>query len=92
MVDVIGGLPTLDEGYSLYCRVSGADMLQATIAYQWMHNGVFLNESSSTLSFPSLNMSHVGRYSCQISVTSSLLQETITTTSGSHSLNLQSEQ
>ena len=91
-MEVSGGVATLGERYSLSCCVStsGAEMLQPTITYQWLHNGVVLNETLSTLCFPCLNTSDAGQYSCEITLSSALLEQPITAASNTHTLTLES--
>jgi len=90
MVQVTGHRPTLGQTYSLSCLVTGADsiLLQPTITYQWLRDGVILNENTSTLSFPSLSASDVGEYSCQVTLTSALLESSISKNSHTHVITL----
>lgn len=84
--------PTVGERYSLTCRVSSSiDSSRMTITYQWRHNGELLSESSPTLAFHPLEVSHTGDYTCQVTLTSSLLQEAIIATSNTHTLEVLSE-
>ena len=65
--------------YSLTCIVTGAERLtDSTIAYQWFKDGeTVTEETSETLSFTSLTLSDAGSYTCQATVTSSLLSAPI---------------
>jgi hypothetical protein len=68
--------------HSLTCTVTGAERLNATLIYQWYRNSETLSdETMETLSFQSLVISDAGSYTCQATVTSSLLSGTITTSS-----------
>ena len=54
------------------CTVSGADNLNTS--YQWSRNGVDINgETSATLFFPDLSLSNAGSYSCEVTVSSTVL-------------------
>lgn len=91
-VEVSGGMAIIGESYSMTCLVSGAELFHPTITYQWMQDGAVVNKSSSSsLSFLSLNMSHVGQYSCHISLSSPLLQNHIIATSNSYTFTPQSK-
>ena len=67
--------------YSLTCTVTGAESLtDAMVTYQWLKNGaVISNQTMATLFFSPLAISDAGSYTCQVTVTSSLLSEPITT-------------
>ena len=69
--------------YSLTCIVTGAEGLtDAMVAYQWLKNGAVVSDQTmATFSFSPLTFSDAGRYTCQATVTSSLLSGTITTAS-----------
>ena len=56
-------------GYTLTCGVSGASKLSPVII--WTKNGSTLTQvdNSTTLPFTSLNLSHAGNYSCNITST-----------------------
>ena len=89
---VSGGTPTVGESYSLTCTVTGADRLNPTITYQWFKdNTVVSGETQSTLSFSSLSLSHAGQYRCDVTVSSTLLSQSITEMSNTHDLTLQSK-
>ena len=88
---VSGGTPTVGESYSLTCTVTGADRLNPTITYQW-NNTVVSGETQSTLSFSSLSLSDAGQYRCYVTVSSTLLSRSISVTSNTQDLTLQSMQ
>ena len=71
--------------YSLTCTVTGAERLTdagAMVAYQWLKNGAVISgQTMATLSFSPLTSSDAGSYTCQATVTSSLLSDPITTAS-----------
>ena len=71
--------------YSLSCTVTGAEGLTgagAMVTYQWLKNGsVISDQTMATLSFSPLSFSDAGSYTCQATVTSSLLSDPITTAS-----------
>ena len=89
---VSGGTPTVGESYSLTCTVTGAGRLIPTITYQWFKNNTVVSgETQSTLSFSSLSLSDAGQYRCRVTVSSTLLSQSITKMSSTHDLTLQSE-
>ena len=73
--------------YSLICTVTGAERLTgagAMVTYQWLKDGVEVSGQTmimDTLSFSPLISSDAGSYTCQATVTSSLLSDPITTAS-----------
>ena len=73
--------------YSLTCTVTGAERLTdadagAIVTYQWLKNGAVVSDQTmATLSFSPLTFSDAGSYTCQATVTSSLLSDPITTNS-----------
>ena len=71
--------------YSLTCTVTGAEGLTdagAMVTYQWLKNGAVISDQTmATLSFSPLSFSDAGSYTCQVTVTSSLLSDPITTNS-----------
>ena len=69
--------------YSLTCTVTGAERLTgAMMTYQWFKSGdILLNETMATLSFQSLVISDAGGYTCQATVTSSVLGAPISSNS-----------
>jgi len=87
-VEVAGSEPILGQEHSIHCAVSGADSLQPTMTYQWFHNGGALSECTATLSFSSLVTSDGGEYSCQVTLTSALLERAISVSSGTHTISL----
>ena len=64
--------------YSLTCTVTGAERLTdagAMVTYQWLKNGAVVSDQTmATLSFSPLTFSDAGRYTCQMTITSSLLR------------------
>ena len=79
--------------YSLTCTVTGAERLMdagAMVTYQWLKNGAVMSDQTmATLSFSPLTFSDAGGYTCQATVTSSLLSTPITTSmSNSESVHL----
>jgi hypothetical protein len=58
-----GGSQVAGQSYNLTCNVS--DTTNVT-SYQWDKEGESLNEIDKILSFPSLNLSNVGNYTCQV--------------------------
>ena len=71
--------------YSLTCTVTGAERLMdagAMVTYQWLKNGAVISgQTMATLSFQSLVISNAENYTCQATVTSSLLNAPISTNS-----------
>ena len=69
--------PMVGSMYSLTCIVTGAERLtDAMVTNQWFKNGVDLMVSGwtmATLSFCSLTFTDAGNYTCEATVTSSLL-------------------
>ena len=91
-VMVSGGTPTLGESYPLTCTVTGADRLNPTVTYQWFKNtAVVSGETQSTLSFSSLSLSDAGQYRCDVTVSSTLLSQSITKMSNTQDLTFQSK-
>ena len=84
-VDAGVASPTVGAMYSLTCTVIGAERLTgSTITYQWFKNDVMVSsEIMKTLSFTSLSFSDAGGYTCEATVTSTLLMAPITNTSDS---------
>ena len=89
---VSGGTPTVGESYSLTCTVTGADRLNPTITYKWFKDNTMVSgETQSTLSFSSLSLSDAGQYRCDVTVSSTLLSQSITKMSNTQGLTLQSK-
>ena len=82
--------PVVGSMYSLTCTVTGAEGLtDAMVTYQWCKNGAVVSgQIMATLSFSSLSSSNAGSYTCEATVTSSLLSGPITT-APSNSLSVQ---
>ena len=91
--------PTLGQGYSLICTVTGADpSLNAVITYQWLRADPTSRENPIvtqvggnyfTLNIDPLTLSDVGLYTCVATFSSSRLSEDITTTSETFELKFQ---
>ena len=77
--------PIVGSMYSLTCAVTGAERLtDAMVTYTWSKNSTLLSgQTMATLSFSSLTFSDAGSYTCQATVTSSLLSGPISHTSAS---------
>ena len=79
--------------YSLTCTVTGAEGLtdaDAMVTYQWFKNGAVVSDQTmATLSYSPLTFSDAGSYTCQATVTSSLLSNPINITTSSNSESLQ---
>ena len=89
---VSGGTPTVGESYSLTCTVTGAGQLNPTITYQWFKGTALVSgETQSTLSFSSLSLSDAGQYRCDVTVSSTILSQSITKMSNTQDLTLQSK-
>ena len=72
-------------GYTLICDVSGADSLNPMITYQWTRNGETVPDGSSrSFNLPPLQLSHAGDYVCHVTVSSTLLNDDISASSGSN--------
>ena len=82
-VDTGVATPMARSMYSLTCTVNGAERLtNSTITYQWFKDGVMTSgQTMETLSFTPLSFFDVGRYTCQATVMSSLLNGPIITNS-----------
>ena len=89
---VNGGTQTIGESYSLTCTVIGADRLKPTITYQWFQDNIVVSdETQSTLFFSFLDLSDVGQYRCDVTVSSTLLNTSITAMSNTQNLTVQSK-
>ena len=85
-----GATPTAGQNYTITCSIFGAEGFTPT--YRWLKNGSSIaSETDSTLYFPSLRLSNAGRYSCEVTVMSSLLSEDIVTSSNMFELTFKSE-
>ena len=82
--------PSFGQSYSLMCTVTGADSLNATVAYQWFKtnpNRTQVGTNSPTLTFDPLVLSDAGQYSCEVRVSSiTLVSKVITAISGYYHL------
>ena len=89
---VSGGTPAVRESYSLTCTVTGADRLNPMITYQWFQDNTMVSgETQSNLSFTSFSLSDAGQYRCDVTVSSTLLSQSITKMSNTQDLTLQSK-
>ena len=82
--------PVVGSMYSLTCTVTGAERLtDAMVTYQWFKNGAEVSgQTMATLAFFPLTFSDAGSYTCEATITSSLLSAPITTSSNSLSVQL----
>ena len=82
--------PMVGSMYSLTCTVTGAEGLtDAMVTYQWLKNGTVVSgQTMATLSFSPLAFSDAGSYTCQATVTASLLISDPITTAPSNSENI----
>ena len=65
-------------GNTLTCDVFGADNLNPTITYKWTRNGEIVPESNSrTVNLSPLTLSSAGKYTCNVTVSSTLLNSDI---------------
>ena len=75
----------LGSTYSLACTVTGAEGLidaGAMMTYQWLKDSaVVSDQTTATLSFSPLTFSNAGGYTCQATITSTLLNDSIFQTS-----------
>ena len=84
-------------GFTLTCEISGADNLSPIIDYQWtIYNGtqtpIRVGANHRVLSFSQpLNLCDAGQYTCQITITSNLLNNDIRSTSHSYNITFQGE-
>ena len=73
-------------GNTLTCDVSGANNLNPTITYQWTRNDgstqTPFGTNSNTLILSPLRLSNAGDYTCSVTVSSTLLNNDIITSSG----------
>ena len=59
--------PTVGQSYILSCIINGTD--NDNITYQWRKDGtLLLTETGPALSFSSLRLSNIGRYTCEVTV------------------------
>ena len=69
-------------GTTLSCDVSGADNLRPMITYQWSKDHEPLQGGESrVLTLSPLRLSHAGNYTCNATVSSTLLDENISASS-----------
>ena len=96
-VDVIltsSEFSAVSDQYTLNCAavITEADQLNPTITYQWFKNNTVVSgETQSTLSFFSLSLSDAGQYRCNVTVSSTLLSQSIIAMSNTQDLTLQSK-
>ena len=90
-----GATPTAGQNYTLTCSVSRVENFNPIIAYQWTKNNgteIQVGTNSNTLSFSPLRLTDVGRYTCEVTISSLFLNSDITMpSSDSRTLALQSE-
>ena len=90
-----GAIPTAGENYQLTCSVSGAENLNAVIAYRWTKSSgsgqTQVGTSSSTLSFTPLRLSDAASYVCEVTIRSSYLASDITAVTNSFNVRIQCE-
>ena len=70
------------NGYSLTCGVNGAGNLNPTITYQWTKNNgtqtqIQIGANPKVLSFSPFSLSDAGQYTCQATVSSPYLSDSI---------------
>ena len=70
------------SGYSLTCGVNGAGNLNASTTYQWTKNNgtqtqIQIGANPKVLSFSPLRLSDAGQYTCQATVSSPYLSDSI---------------
>ena len=66
-----GATPTLGQSYTLTCSVSG-EQSEDDLTYQWLKNGTMRSETVDTITFPSLELSDSGMYTCTVTVNSTM--------------------
>ena len=80
---------------TLTCDVSGDDNLSSTITYQWTRSDAtsqtLVGTNSRTLSLSSVGLSDAGNYACHATVSSGLLINDITMSSGNQTVIVQGE-
>ena len=84
----------VSDQYTLNCTalITEASRLNPTITYQWFKNNTVVSgETQSTLFFSSLSLSAAGEYRCDVTVSSTLLSQSITAMSNTQDLTLQSK-
>ena len=76
-----GNFLNLGNNVTLFCNVSGSEIVNFTIHYQWMKNNttrVQPGTNSNSLSFSPFRLSDVGQYSCLVTASSSYLDQDVT--------------
>ena len=75
--------PMVGSMYSLTCIITLVErFIDAMVTYQWFKNSTVVSgQPMATLSFSPLTFSDAGSYTCQATITSSLLSDPITTAS-----------
>ncbi len=72
------GIPTERQNYSLTCDINGVEFLNVSNReYQWEKNKNNIS-SSPILNFTSLTLNESGNYTCTVTITSPLLNNTRT--------------
>ena len=86
--------PTFEQRYSLMCSVTGAVSINPTINYQWFKTAprrIEVGTNSPILTFDTLVLSDAGQYSCEVTVSSSLLSQAATVGSRDYNLRFPSK-
>ena len=86
--------PTFEQRYSLMCSVTGAVSINPTITYQWFKTTprrIEVGTNSPILTFDTLVLSDAGQYSCEVTVSSSLLSQDATVVSRDYNLRFPSK-
>ena len=78
------------QNFSFNCTVKGANLANSTISYEWLKGDMPVG-SNSRLTFDMLRLSDAGKYSCHVTVNSSVLSSPLNSSSEQVNLILQSE-
>ena len=92
LVEVTPRSSTLVAGqnFSFTCTVKRANLSNSTISYEWLKGDMPVGTNSS-LTFEILQLSDAGKYSCHVTVSSSVLSSSLNNCSEQVNLILQSE-
>ena len=93
-----GSTANIGRNFSLSCLIFGHENLaNISVQYQWLRsdsalddNSSILQYNSSILTFPSLNLSYAGCYTCIVTINSTYLLNQLVS-NGSYKLALRSE-
>lgn len=79
IVDEGEHVPMLGARYSFNCIIAGVDrLIDAFITYQWLKDGnQMLNQTTNFISYDYLSYLNVGLYTCQATISSSIISEPI---------------